>query len=302
MKQLITLWKFSRPHTIIGSVISIFTLYVIVCCQQENQCLSYLLMALSIGITCNIFIVGINQIADVNIDKINKPSLPIPAGELSIKHAKVIVFTALFISFGLALCISVYLFGIIALAAAIGWAYSMPPFYLKKHHVTAALSISIVRGVLLNACGFLVFNYLVNGSLEMPENVKILTLFIIAFSIVISWFKDLADVEGDSKFNIKTCAILYSPKTVLIIGNLLVGCAYLFTIYMKFLDFIASEFPSFETKVLLVGHIVLFVLFIINTFSIKLSEQQSIKKFYKRFWWFFFAEYVLYLLAYMVKC
>ena len=301
MKALLTFWKFSRPHTIIGSVISIVTLYFIVCNKQETQCLAYLLMALIIGISCNIFIVGINQIADVNIDKINKPLLPIPSGALRVQQAKIIVFTALFISLGLALYITPYLFGIIALAATIGWAYSMPPFYLKKHHVTAALAITTVRGVLLNAGGFMVFNYLVNNSLDMPKNVKILTLFIIAFSIVISWFKDLSDMEGDAKYNIKTFAILYSPKAALITGNLLVGLAYLFTIYMKYVDFSILEIPSYETRVLLYGHIILFALFIINAFSIRLGEQQSIKKFYKRFWWFFFAEYVVYLVAYATK-
>ena len=183
MKPLITLWKFSRPHTIIGSVIGIFTLYCIVCENQQTQCLSYLVMALSIGITCNLFIVGINQIADVKIDIINKPYLPIPSGALSVAQAKGIVLVALFISLGLALFISPYLFGIIALAATIGWAYSMPPFYLKQHHVTAALAITTVRGVLLNAGGFMVYNYLINDSLEMPLNVMILTLFIFMFSI-----------------------------------------------------------------------------------------------------------------------
>ena len=301
MTPLITLWKFSRPHTIIGSVISIFTLYIIVCEKQEIQCLSYLILALTIGISCNIFIVGINQIADVDIDKINKPDLPIPSGALSVPQAKNIVFIALCISLGLALYITPYLFGIIALAAAIGWAYSMPPLYLKQHHVSAALAISTVRGVLLNAGGFLVFNYLVNNSLEMPENVKILTLFIIAFSIVISWFKDLSDIKGDAKYGIKTFAIQYSPKLALITGNLVVGLAYLFTIYLKWLDFSFTKTPSFETRVLLGGHIILLGLFIINAFSIRLSEHQSIKKFYKRFWWFFFAEYVLYLIAYVAK-
>ena len=300
MNQLITLWKFSRPHTIIGSVISILTLFFIVCENQETQCLSYLFVALSIGISCNIFIVGINQIADVHIDKINKPYLPIPSGALTIQKATIIVSTALFISLALALCLSPYLFGIIALAATIGWAYSMPPLYLKKHHVTAALAISMVRGVLLNAGGFLVFNYLVNNTLEMPENVKILTLFIILFSIVISWFKDLPDIEGDSKYNIRTFAILYSSKVVLIAGNLLVGLAYIFTIYMKGVDLFKTEFPSTETKVLFFGHIILFGLFIINAFSIQLSNHQSTKKFYKRFWWFFFAEYMVYLLAYTI--
>ncbi len=301
MKALITLWKFSRPHTIIGSIISIFTLYFIVCENQELKYISYLLMALFIGISCNIFIVGINQIADIKIDKINKPYLPLPSGALSVQQAKIIVFTALFISLGLALYITPYLFGIIALAATIGWAYSMPPIYLKRHHVTAALAIATVRGVLLNAGGFLVFNYLVNNSIEMPENVKILTLFIIVFSIVISWFKDLSDMEGDAKYNIKTFAIQYSPKAALISGNLLVGFAYLFTIYMKWVDFFSTEIPSIDTRILLFGHIILLVLFIINAFSIRLYELKSIKKFYKRFWWFFFAEYLVYLVAYIAK-
>jgi len=301
MKPLITLWRFSRPHTIIGSIISILTLYVIICQSQTMQCLSYLVLALIIGISCNIFIVGINQIADVDIDKINKPYLPIASGDLSIQHARWIVFIAMFISLSLGLYISPYLFLIVALSVTIGWAYSMPPFYLKKHHITAALSISMVRGVLLNAGGFLVFNYLVNHTLVMPDNVKILTLFIIVFSIVISWFKDLSDIKGDAKFHIKTLAIVYSSKNALIAGNLLVSLAYVFTIYMKWIDLIISAIPSFETKVLLVGHIALLILFIVNAFSIRLSEHQSIKKFYIRFWWFFFAEYMLYLMAYVVK-
>lgn len=301
MNPLLTLWKFSRPHTIIGSVIGILTLYFVVCEYQTLQCVSYLVMALSIGISCNVFIVGINQIADVDIDRINKPYLPIPAGALNVRQAWGIVRIALLLSLAMALYVSPYLFGIIALSATIGWAYSMPPFYLKRHHVTAALCITTVRGVLLNAGGFLVFNYLVNGSLEMPQNVKILTLFIIAFSIVISWFKDLADIEGDSRYNIKTFAIQYSPKAALIAGHLVVGLAYLFTIFLKAVDFFAAQSPSIETIILLSGHCILFVLFIINAFTIRLGDHRSTEKFYKRFWWFFFAEYVLYLLAYIVK-
>jgi homogentisate phytyltransferase/homogentisate geranylgeranyltransferase len=299
MKSLITLWKFSRPHTVIGSVISIFTLYFIVCQNKQTQSLTYLLLALSIGITCNIFIVGINQIADVNIDRINKPFLPIPSGELSVRQAKTIVVTALFLSLGMALFITPYLFAIITLAATIGWAYSMPPLHLKRHHITAALAITIVRGVILNLGGFLVFNYLVNGSLTIPENVKILTLFIIAFSVVISWFKDLPDIEGDKKYDIKSFAILYSPKAALIAGHLLVGLAYLFTIYLKSSDYLYEEDRTFETQILLFGHIILLTLFIANAFSIEHKLHSSVSKFYKRFWWFFFAEYALYLIAYV---
>ena len=258
-------------------------------------------MSLIIAVSCNLFIVGINQVADVAIDRINKPSLPIPACVLSVHLAKIIVYSALSISLVLALFTSIYLFGIIVIATSIGWAYSMPPFYLKQHHISAALAIATVRGVLLNAGGFLVFNYLINNTLEMPENVKILTLFIIVFSIVISWFKDLPDIEGDAKYNIKTFAILYSPKFVLTIGNLLVGLAYIYTIYMKWQEYSNTAIPTFKTKTLLFGHLILLGLFILNSLYIRLDEHQSIKKFYKRFWWFFFAEYALYLFAYSLK-
>ena len=299
MNSVITLWNFSRPHTVIGSIISICTLFVIICQNNKSEHLSLLVLALMIGVTCNLFIVGLNQMSDVEIDRINKPYLPIPSGALNLKQAKIIVYTALIISLGLALYVSPYLFAIIALSNTIGWAYSMRPFFLKRHHLTAALSISIVRGIMINLGGFLVFNYLVNNTLDIPENVLILTVFIIVFSIAISWFKDLPDIEGDAKYKIKTFAITYSPRAALITGSVLVVAAYLFTIYLKFIFLISSDIPSFETKVLLYGHIFLFGLFVINSLSTRLQDRDSINKFYKRFWLFFFAEYVLYMLAYL---
>jgi len=299
MKAIKTLWAFSRPHTIIGSVISIFTLYIIMCENTETQHLPLLFMGLVMGICCNIFIVGIIQIADVDIDKINKPYLPIPAGALSIKWAKIITYSALLLSLGVALSISPYLFLIILVSAAIGWAYSMPPLYLKQHHLTSAFAITFVRGVLINIGGFMVFNYLINNTINLPNDVKILSTFIIVFSIVISWFKDLPDMKGDAIYRIKTLAIVYSPKSVIITGTIMVTLTYLLTIMLKYPLVIGSTLPSFQDKILFYGNIGLLLLFIINSVSINVAEHRSLKTFYKRFWWFFFAEYMLYLVAYL---
>ena len=299
MKRAIALWNFSRPHTVIGTVISTVTLYMIICEKDKMQHLLLLLMALIIGISCNIFIVGINQIGDVNIDKINKPYLPIPAGDLSMQEAKIIVYTTLLLSLSLALYVSAFLFFIILLSTAIGWAYSVPPLHLKRHHLSAAFAITFVRGVLINVGGFMVFNHIVNKSISLPENVKILSAFIIVFSVVISWFKDLPDIKGDSEYRIKTLAIVYSPKSTFIIGSMFIILTYLLTIFLKYLDFINSGTPSFQTTVLLYGHILLLGLFILNPFTVNLAQDRSIKKFYKRFWGFFFAEYMLYLIVYI---
>lgn len=290
MKTINIIWKFSRPHTIIGSVISITALYMMAYHTNEPFDLSLLLLSIIVGICCNVFIVGINQVSDIEIDRINKPELPIPAGVLSLRQAKNIVYAALIICYLIAAYISMYLLVIVVLSTFIGWAYSMPPFHLKKHHISAAIAIATVRGVLLNAGGFLLFNYLLNDSAELTQDAEVLTIFVLAFSVVISWFKDLSDVEGDAKFNINTLAIQYSPKVALIIGNIIVSLAYLYSIL-----------HSDSSDVLLYGHIILWALFIINVISIKLNNHQSIRKYYKRFWWFFFAEYLLYLLSYIIK-
>ncbi|HEU4495902.1 MAG TPA: homogentisate phytyltransferase [Flavobacterium sp.] len=292
------IWAFGRPHTIIGSAISIVTLYSIICHRSLDTQLPLLFLALAIGICCNIFIVGINQIADVSIDRINKPYLPIASGELSIRHAKQIAYGSLLLSLSLALWISPWLFCIILLSAAIGWAYSMPPFYWKKHHLTAAFAIVFVRGILINIGGFLVINYEVNGLLYLPEDVKLLSVFIIVFSMVISWFKDLPDIEGDAIYRIRTLAIVYSPRFVFIAGNLLIISTFLISIFMLHARLNGAG-QSHRVSVLFYGNCFLLLLFAVHMLTANLAKHAAIQKFYKRFWGFFFAEYLLYLAAYL---
>lgn len=299
MKALTTLWKFSRPHTVIGSVISIFTLYIIICRDSKTEHIPLLLAVLVIGISCNIFIVGINQIADVKIDKINKPYLAIPAGDLKIGEEKIIVAGSILLSLVLAFIVSPYLGLIILLSGIIGWAYSMPPVYLKQHHLTAAFAITFVRGILINVGGFMIVNNIVNKTYAIPTDVKILAAFIIVFSLVISWFKDLPDIEGDAIYKIKTLAIVYSPRFVFITGSILIILTYLLTILLKYPAVKNVGDSSFQSIVLFYGHILMLVLFILNSFTVNLQNNASVKKFYKRFWWFFFAEYMLYLIAYL---
>ena len=146
----------------------------------------------------------------------------------------------------------------------------------------------------------MVFNFLVNKSIHVPTDVKILTAFILVFSIVISWFKDLPDMEGDSKYKIKTLAIVYSPKSVIIVGTVLITLTYLLSIFLKFPDAVNSLTPSISSQVIFYGNSILLILFVLNSFTVDLAKNSSVKKFYKRFWYFFFAEYLLFLLAYLV--
>lgn len=293
------IWAFSRPHTIIGSVISIFTIFFIISSEKNLYHLPYLLLTIIIGITCNIFIVGINQIADIEIDKINKPYLPLPSGQLNIESAKKIITTAAIIAISISFAINFYLFLTILLSIFIGWAYSMPPIYLKKHHISSAFAISFVRGILLNLCGYLIFNWLINNSMFVNIDIVILSVFIFLFSIVISWFKDLNDVEGDKEFNLKTLPVLYSTRTAIKLGLVLICFAYIFCI-VSYSNILLKYENNLRGNYLMFGHLILMIMFIYLIYKIDLKNKVSIQSFYKNFWLFFFAEYILYLTSYIL--
>lgn len=297
MKALKTLWQFARPHTIIGSCISITALYTMALGEYSFTS-HWLLLSLSLicGICSNIVIVGINQVQDVDIDRINKPRLPMASGALSRRNALLIIYTCTFLAIFIASYISIILFGVIALSLCIGFAYSLPPFFLKKHHLPAALSITIVRGLLVNTGGFYVFTQYMHGRGYFTEYLWLLTGFIIAFSTVIAWYKDLPDMAGDKQYNIKTLAILYSPKFVFRCGAFLIITAYSITLIV-----LAANTISTVNYILLSGHAALLMAFLLHLMSAKLTDKECMSKFYKRFWWFFFAEYVLYFIAFIIQ-
>src|SRR5215204_2315092 len=86
---LVTLWRFSRPHTLVGTSCSIVGIYVIAATSLPGVAVGDgvgdLAMTLLAGAAVNLYIVGLNQYEDVEIDRINKPWLPIPAGRLSVR-------------------------------------------------------------------------------------------------------------------------------------------------------------------------------------------------------------------------
>lgn len=290
------LWKFSRPHTIIGSVVSITTLWLIALIGAPvKDYLGLLLITLFSGITCNIFIVGLNQIIDVDLDKINKPNLPLASGSLSLTHARKIVALSLTLSLLSAFYTGWILGVLILVICIIGIAYSVPPIQLKKHHLPAAIAITGVRGILVNLGMYLHFVY--NAGImsidevrhinlkTWPDALWVLTGFVVAFSIAIAWFKDLPDTKGDAAYNFKTLALTTSPRKAWMSGTLLVTIAYIICIFWSYIS---------GMQLLFIFHLAALILFLINATFVKMHVPASITRFYMLFWIFFFAEYIVF--------
>ena len=72
---LTTLWRFTRPHTLIGSAIAIPSIFLLASPTYasffEARSLASLLYAAVPSLLMNLYITGLNQITDVEIDKIN---------------------------------------------------------------------------------------------------------------------------------------------------------------------------------------------------------------------------------------
>lgn len=307
LKNLHIIWKFSRPHTVIGTCISVFTLFFL--SNQANALvlpwnLTTLTLTIISCIACNLYITGLNQIYDIEIDKVNKPNLPLVTQELSMVDAKKIVIFALMISLVFSYFQNLFFGGLITGIAVIGSLYTIPPVRLKRYHFWAATAIALVRGPLINV-GIYIHFYASKYGLPINFNPKIalLTVFITAFSVGIAWFKDIPDVDGDKNNNIKTLSVKHGKKTALTLGTIIVALAYLLCIVFSFwpnlFAFNLSPDPiSLKTTNLSFGafHIVALIYFV--TLSVKLNTNNAIevKKFYRSYWILFFLEYIAFIL------
>lgn len=174
----------------------------------------------------------------------------------------------------------------------IGTAYSLPPLRLKRFHFWAAACIFTVRGVVVNLFLFLHFNQRLSGAVDIPPQVWTLTAFIFGFSLVIAWFKDIPDMEGDSRFKIMTLSLRLGARKVFNIGRGLLAAGYAGMILGGMIGI-----PGVNGMVLAATHAGLLGLMWLFSLRITPGEQASMTRYYLFIWVLFFAEYIVFPVA-----
>ncbi len=284
--KLAAFWQFSRPHTIIGTSLSVWGVYAIAFDQGFNH--SSVLPVLVAWLAClcgNIYIVGLNQLEDVAIDQINKPHLPLASGEFSLATGKLIVAVTGILSLLLAGLQSRYLLGMVVISLAIGTAYSLPPIRLKRFPFWAALCIFTVRGAVVNLGLYLHFT----NSLIIPITVWALTLFVIVFTVAIAIFKDIPDLEGDFQYQISTFTIALGQERVFNLARWIITVCYIGMAIAAFF-----LLPGVNTIFLVSTHLGLLFLLWWRSFQVDLLDKVAIASFYQFIWKLFFLEYLLF--------
>jgi len=171
-----------------------------------------LLLNIILGVITYYFLAGagmiINDIYDIEIDKINRPERPIPSGAVSLTQARILfiltygigvsiaIFHSLLFNLGFLNIILAVFFGFI------GWLYAK---YGKKSGfpgniiVSVSFSIGLIYGAVLNSLiipSYIYFFFLTSFFLLMAREV----------------IKGCEDIEGDKKEGVKTLAIKIGIK------------------------------------------------------------------------------------------
>ncbi|GAM22705.1 hypothetical protein SAMD00019534_058800 [Acytostelium subglobosum LB1] len=216
MEPLRLLWKFARPHTIIHSFLTPWTMAAVAAggysalatATTSTPAFAGAITLLWLAYTmANLYIVGLNQIYDVEVDRINKPNLPIASGELSESSAWKIVLAALTASVGLlsAATSDVLICVPFATLLAIGTWYSLKlgktaggstGLRLKDKALTAALSIIVCRGMILPFTTLTHAFTHASGNVSAVVMAPIMTLTAMR-ALVIAVMKDIPDMAGD---------------------------------------------------------------------------------------------------------
>ena len=222
-----TVIDFARPFTLVAPALGVASAAATAIGAHPREAWSWgLLMAPAIGAVMaavlNVASNGLNQIFDLDIDRINKPKRPLPSGRMSIAAAWWITMTSFAVSLVLAWFVAPggrhECFWMVLAAAIITTLYSAPPFRTKRLGIWANVTICIPRGLLLKVAGWSSVKTVMG--LEPWYLGTIFALFLLGATTT----KDFADMDGDRRggcrtlplqFGVTRAAWMISPSFVI---------------------------------------------------------------------------------------
>ncbi|XP_020536614.1 probable homogentisate phytyltransferase 1, chloroplastic [Jatropha curcas] len=289
------LYQFSRPHTVIGTIIgitSVSLLPVETITELSPTFFMGLLKALVPSVLMNIYVVGLNQLFDIEIDKVNKPYLPLASGNFSKEIGITIVSISLFMSLGMGIMFeSPPVVAALLISFVLGSVYSveLPFMRWKKQAFLAATCILIVRAIVVQLAFFAHMQKFVLGKpIVITKSLVFAVAFMCFFSAVIALFKDIPDVDGDRDFGIRSFSVSLGQERVfwLCVNMLLLAYGAAVAVGAS-----CSLGPS--KLITMLGHCTLALVLWMQAQSVDLSSNNSITCFYMFIWKLFYAEYFL---------
>jgi len=176
----------------------------------------------------------LNCVIDVNVDKINKPYRPIPAGKISRKNALIYSLILYALSLAIACQLTLEFFLIILASTILTISYSIPKIRFKKRLLVNNLTGGIFYGLLCPLSGW---------ALTPINPVPIyLIIFVFFLSLSLSVTKDFEDVIGDKAYAIKTIPTTFGIRNAARLFSILIVFSFVYMMFLVGFNVIKSEF------------------------------------------------------------
>ena len=178
---------------------------------------------------------SVNDCFDLELDRINEPTRPIPSGRLSEKEGLWNSIIALLLAMGLGVVLGVHIGGVrgivivasIMAALLVAYLYSAPPFKLKKNILTSAPAVGFSYGFV----SFLSANALF-GDIR-PEAIWLAGLnFFMAVALII--LNDFKSAEGDKDGGLKSLTVMIGARKTFLVSFIIIDLVFSVLAYLSF--------------------------------------------------------------------
>lgn len=194
-KKIFASIKIIRPINVIITFL-VVVVAVLIIPEYETELSTLILASVSAALVAasgNI----INDIYDVEIDKISHPNRVLVLGLLSKQEAMIEYIFLTSVSVSIASYLSVTLLIMVIITSALLFTYAL---YFKKVPLTGNIVIAFITGLAFIYGGFAAGN---------PKAAIIPAVFAFLINLIREIVKDIQDIEGDSAQNVKTFPIKY---------------------------------------------------------------------------------------------
>ncbi|XP_042521123.1 coumarin 8-geranyltransferase 1b, chloroplastic-like isoform X2 [Macadamia integrifolia] len=286
MKKLKAFYLFCRPYTLIGTVVGILSVSFLPLASIADLSPTFfmgLLKALVVGLLVHIYINGVNQLADVEIDKVNKEFLPLASGDFSNRDVLVMTVLAIILSIGLGFMFkSPALLCVVAVNFLFGTAYSVNlPFLRWKRHP----ALFIPAQVFWTGLGFQIpyfihmQKYVLGRSTLMTNSSIFLTTIMCSYCIPAMILKDIPDTKGDRENGIVTVSTQFGEEKAFSIATKILIAVYGLAMVMG-----ASSSLWFGKLIAVFGHLALALAVLYRSQFADPTNPSSAQSFYMFFW------------------
>ena len=187
----------------------------------------------------------LNDFFDLEIDRINRPRRPLPSGK--VKRGEALLLSILLSLLGISLSFFIHLwdFFIAILASLSLFLYNL---LLKKKGIAGNLLVSFLSGIVFLYGGFSMFP-LSSYSTQTFFYLFFPFVFAFLFHLGREVIKDVADMEGDRKWNARTLPLQYGRDSALAFSRRV----FLFLVLISPLPYIFQYFNLLYLLLVLVG-------------------------------------------------